>query len=119
MSRLQDTLNLLPRHSIMGRIVHPLFEERRTLAGRMAWIGIVILLAFILLAIFAGMIAPFDPVNPPWDEKDTPPWVNAPIARNDSFQTWTGNWTFASLPAAQRADGVGAVSNRSGDTEEV
>src|SRR3989442_732293 len=33
----------IPRHSIVGRIVHPLFEERKTLAGRMSWIGLGLL----------------------------------------------------------------------------
>ena len=44
--RLEDWV---PRHSILGRIVHPLFEERRTLAGRMSWIGLFILIAFLIL----------------------------------------------------------------------
>ena len=119
MPRLRRLLDVLPRHSILGRLVHPLVEDRHTLAGRMAWIGIFILLAFIFLAIFAGVIAPYDPVNPPWDEKDTPPWSNAAVPRNESFQTWTGNWSFTSFRFAQRADGVGAISNGSDQVEEV
>src|SRR3990172_4792789 len=50
-----------PRPSIVGRIFYPLFEERRTLAGRMSWIGLGILVAFLVVAVGANIIAPFDP----------------------------------------------------------
>lgn len=105
-------MNLLPRHSIIGRLVHPIFEERRTLAGRMSWIGIGIILAFLFIALFANVLSPFDPFLLQ-DEKDIPPWTNAPVARNETFTVWAGNWT--GLPSAQSVDGVGARSNRSGE----
>ena len=105
--RLEDWI---PKQSIVGRIVHPLFEERRTLAGRMSWIGIGILVAFLVVAIGANLIAPFDPILPV-DEKNIPPWTEAVVPRNESFTAWSGNWT--SIAAGQRIDGLGAVSNRS------
>ncbi len=110
----RGALDWLPRHSVVGRIVHPLFEERRTLAGAMTWIGIGIIIAFLLIALLAGLFAPFDPICL-CDEKDVPPWTNAPIARNVSFQAWnvfTTEW--ANVSNAIRADGVGATSAATG-----
>jgi peptide/nickel transport system permease protein len=103
----------LPRHSILGRIVHPLFEERRSLAGAMTWIGIGIIIAFLVVALFANFLAPADPILL-YDEKDVPPWTNAVIPRNQSFQAWTTNWT--DVVAATRFDGVGALSNTTGQS---
>jgi len=104
----------LPRHSIVGRIVHPLFEERRTLAGRMTWIGLGLLVAFIVVAVGANVIAPFDPILPA-DEKNVPPWTEAVVNRNETFTGWTGNWTL--LSAAQSINRVGATSNLAGQVE--
>jgi len=103
----------IPRHSIVGRVAHPLFEERRTLAGRMSWIGLVILVAFLVVAIGADVISPFSPIVPV-DEKNLPPWTIATISRNETFTGWSGNWTFVS--AAQTINGAGA---RSTDTSQV
>jgi len=62
---------LLPR-SVLGRLLHPLIAERRTLAGILAWIGLGITIGFILIAILAPIIAPIGqiaaftyPVNQP------------------------------------------------------
>ncbi len=82
----------IPRHSIVGRILHPMFEERGTLAGRMSWIGLGLLIAFLVVAVGANVIAPFDPILP-LDAINVPPWTEATIARNQSYETWTGNWT--------------------------
>jgi len=113
---LQGVLKGLPRHSILGRLVHPLFEERRTLAGRMSWIGLVILAAFIFIALFAGVLSPFDPLALA-DERNVPPWSNAPVARNETYTAWIGNWTEVSW--GQSVNGTGARSNVSGQYEEV
>ncbi len=51
------------RRSFLGKLLSPLFEERRTLAGIMTWVGLFIFLGFIVLAIFAPIIAPFDPTT--------------------------------------------------------
>ena len=103
--RLEDWI---PRHSIMGRIVHPLFEERRSLAGRMSWIGLFILIAFLIVALGADLIAPFDPILPV-DAKYIPPWTIVVVSRNETFTGWEGNWTY--VPFAQTANGTGARSN--------
>ena len=63
--------------------------------------------AFKLVAIFAPFLAPFDP-ELYVDEKNIPPWQNAPVARNESFQGAVGNWTSPYL--ANEVDGAGAVS---------
>ncbi len=106
----------LPRHSIVGRVWYPLLEERRTLAGAMCWIGIAIILAFLFVAAFGPLLAPFDPFLYV-DEKNVPPWQNAPIARNESFQAAVGNWT--NPYQAVEVDGLGALSTRVNDTETV
>ncbi len=106
----------LPRHSILGRIVHPLFEERRTLAGRMSWIGLVLLAGFLVVAVGANLLAPFDPILPK-DEKHVPPWTLITVPRNETFTGWTGNWTL--IVAAQEIDGFGARSTRAGEVEQL
>jgi peptide/nickel transport system permease protein len=98
----------VPKHSIVGRIVHPLFEERRTLAGRMSWIGLTILVGFLVVAIGANLFAPFDPLALA-DEKNLPPWTVVVVPRNESFTGWFGAWT--SMPAATTVNGVGATSD--------
>ena len=56
---------------------------------------------------------PFDP-NGLVDEKNIPPWTNAPVLRNESFQSnRTSSWTNAT--SANRVEGIGSVSNRTGD----
>ena len=79
----------IPRHSIVGRIVHPLFEERRTLAGRMSWLGLFLLVAFLVVALGANVLAPFDPILPV-DAINIPPWTEMPIPRNESYTAWMG-----------------------------
>src|SRR5437867_13240060 len=113
--RLRGILDLLPRQSILGRLIHPLVEERRTLAGRMSWIGVFIIAAFIFTALLAGLIAPYDPLKLA-DEKDVPPWTNAAVARNETFAVWTGNWSARTIARAQAVDGSGARSNLTGET---
>lgn len=106
----------IPRHSIVGRVWYPLLEERRTLAGAMCWIGIVLILLFLFIAALAPFLAPFDPLLYV-DEKNVPPWQNAPIARNESFQAAVGNWS--NPYQALEVDGVGTASAQVNDTETV
>ena len=101
----------IPRHSIVGRIVHPLFEERRTLAGRMSWIGLGLLVAFIVAALGANLIAPFDPILPV-DAINVPPWTEMTVVRNESYAAWTGNWT--SIASGQKIDAIGMASGAPG-----
>jgi len=128
---LSRLVNKLPRHSIIGRLVHPLLEERRTLAGRMSWIGIAIIAAFLFIALFAGFVAPFNPLALA-DQKDIPPWTNAPVLRNNSFVTANGTWYsvenvsgvltpvgFLYGGNAQSVNNVGSTSIRPGQYVEV
>lgn len=106
----------LPRQSILGRIVHPLVDERKTLAGRMSWVGIGIILVFLFIAVFANVLAPWDPIGLS-DEQNTPPWTNAAVTRNESFGGWLPPASFTSLGRAQRLDGLGAVSTLANETD--
>lgn len=110
----KPTEEWLPRHSILGRVWYPLLEERRTLAGAMCWIGIVIIALFLIVAIFSPFLAPFDP-ELYVDEKNVPPWQNVPVPRNVTYQKATGNW--ASNYSAQYVDGIGALSTAANQTE--
>ena len=55
--------SLLGPRTFLGRFLHPLFEQRRTLAGRLSWLGMLVLLAFIFIAIFAPFLAPYNPTQ--------------------------------------------------------
>jgi peptide/nickel transport system permease protein len=105
---------LIPRSSVLGRVWYPLLEERRSLAGMLSWIGVGIIVAFLGLALFAGVLAPFDPYALA-DEKDLPPWTNAPVSRNETFTVWSGSWTAPAL--AQSVNGAGAQSTVPGEIE--
>jgi peptide/nickel transport system permease protein len=115
---VERVLSWLPRHSILGRVVHPMFEERKTLAGRMTWIGLFIIAAFVFIAIFAGVLAPYDPIQLS-DEHDVPPWTNAPVSRNETFSAWSGNWTTAfrqyTVSWAQGVNGTGVTTKTAGE----
>lgn len=106
----------IPRHSILGRIVHPLFEERRSLAGRMSWIGLFLLASFLIVALGANIIAPFDPYLPV-DAINVPPWTETTVFRNESYAAWIGNWT--NVAAGQKIDGVGMMSSIPGNRSEL
>jgi len=54
---------VLPR-PFLGRLLYPLMENRRTLAGVLSWIGLGIVVAFIVIAILAPILAPY-PVQGP------------------------------------------------------
>ncbi len=106
----------IPRHSIVGRIVHPLFEERRTLAGRMSWLGLFLLVGFLVVALGANVLAPFDPILPV-DAINVPPWTEMSIPRNESYTAWMGNWT--QVASGQKIDGIGMFSTTPGQVEEL
>jgi peptide/nickel transport system permease protein len=106
----------IPRHSIVGRIVHPLFEERRTLAGRMSWLGLFLLVGFLVVALGANVMAPFDPILPV-DAINVPPWTEVVIPRNETYTAWMGNWS--QVASGQRIDGMGMVSTAPGEVEEL
>ncbi len=82
----------------------------------MSWIGFALLGAFLVVAVGANLIAPFDPILP-LDEKNVPPWTVLDVLRNESFSAWTGDWT--AILAAQSIDGNGARSTQAGDVERL
>jgi peptide/nickel transport system permease protein len=103
---------LVRRSSIVGRVWYPLVEERKSLAGVLSWLGVAILVAFLFIAIFADVLAPYSPFAFV-DEKDVPPWSNTAIPRNETFTGWTGTWVSPS--GAQSVNGIGARSLNPGD----
>src|SRR2546425_5908166 len=80
----------VPQHSIVGRVLFPLLEERRSLPAVLTWMGVVIVLAFILVAFLAPLLAPWDP-NAFVDERDVPPWTNAPILANSTYFSFSAS----------------------------
>lgn len=60
------------RISVVGRLVGSFIRESRTLAGIIVWIGIVIVLTILGLAILAPFVAPYDP-NTKVAAPETPP----------------------------------------------
>src|SRR5437867_11502918 len=74
----------IPSHSILGRILFPLLEERRSLPAILTWMGIAIVLVFFLIAFLSPVLAPWDP-QAFWDGPDFPPWSNAPGLSNSTY----------------------------------
>src|SRR2546425_11416002 len=86
---LADSLRRwVPPHSILGRVLFPLLEERRSLPAVLTWIGVAIILSFVLIAFLAPLVAPADPYAFV-DEPDVPPWTNAPILANSTYYTFS------------------------------
>src|SRR6058998_3257436 len=98
----------VPRHSIIGRVLFPLLEERRSLPAVLTWIGLIVVLAFIFIALLAPVIAPWDPYAFV-DERDVSPWTNAPILANSTYFSFApSNWT--DMTFGQAIDGRSASS---------
>lgn len=104
----------LPRHSILGRVIFPLLEERRSLPVVLTWIGLVVVILFVLTALLAPVIAPWDP-QAFVDEKDVPPWTNAPILANSTFFSYSST-TWTDVVYAQTVGSGSAVSVAPNDT---
>ena len=49
------------RTSLVGRLIGTFIGQSRTVAGILVWIGIAVVLAIIVMALFAPFLAPFDP----------------------------------------------------------
>src|SRR5256885_10311881 len=112
--RLQLILASIPKGSLLGRLVHPLVEERRTLAGRMAWIGLFMLVGFIVVALLADLIAPYNPTLIV-DDSNVPPLAVVVIEKNFSF-TLAGPTNWSNPNDAKTNDGRLAVSSNVSDT---
>jgi len=80
----------------------------------MSWIGLGLLVAFLVVALGANVIAPFDPILPT-DAIHVPPWTTMTVVRNETYAAWlaVGNWTQPSF--GQKIDGRGTLTNATGD----
>src|SRR2546430_2169031 len=106
---LADSLRRwVPPHSILGRVLFPLLEEKRSLPAVLTWIGLVTVVAFILMAFFAPLLAPWDPYAFV-DERDVPPWTNSPILANSTYFSFSV-WGWANMTYGQAIDGRRASS---------
>jgi len=99
----------IPSHSILGRILFPLLEERRSLPAILTWMGIAIVLGFVLIAFLAPVLAPWDP-QAVGDGPDVPPWSNAPVLSNSTYYSFsTSSWV--NMTDGQAIDGRSASSS--------
>src|SRR6266704_5082161 len=106
---LADSLRKwIPRHSILGRVLFPLLEERRSLPAVLTWIGIGIVVLFVLIAFLSPVLAPWDPLAFV-DGPDVPPWSNAPIVSHSTYFSFSSpGWL--NLTAGQAIDGLCVTS---------
>src|SRR5437870_13898684 len=104
----------VPPHSILGRVLFPLLEERRSLPAVLTWMGLGAVVAFVLIAFLAPLLAPADPYAFV-DERDVPPWTNAPILANSTYYTFsTSRWM--NVTYGQAIDGRSATSATANDS---
>src|SRR3970282_270298 len=80
----------IPRQSITGRVLFPLLEERRSLPAVLTWIGLGMLIAFIVIAFTAPLLAPWNPIDFV-DGPDVPPWRNSPLLANSTYFAFTAS----------------------------
>ena len=99
----------IPRHSILGRVLFPLLEERRSLPAVLTWIGIGIVVLFVLIAFLSPVLAPWDPLAFV-DGPDVPPWSNAPIVSNSTYFSFSSNG-WLNMTDGQAIDGRSATSS--------
>src|SRR5438094_162499 len=86
---LADSLRRwIPRQSILGRILFPLIEERRSLPAVLTWLGIGIVIVFVFIAIASPLLAPWDPYAFV-DGPDVPPWTTAPVLANSTYASFS------------------------------
>src|SRR3989454_9768032 len=112
---LADSISAwVPRHSIIGRVLFPLLEERRSLPAVLTWIGLIVVLAFIFIALLAPVIAPWDPYAFV-DERDVPPWTNAPILANSTYFSFSAS-RWMNVTYGQAIDGRSATSATANDS---
>jgi peptide/nickel transport system permease protein len=67
-----------------------MIENRRTLAGVMSWIGLIILLAFVVIAVLAPLISPYSPTPTKFDTPPNQPpslahWMGTDVLGRDVF----------------------------------
>jgi peptide/nickel transport system permease protein len=104
----------IPRHSIIGRVLFPLLEEKRSLPAVLTWIGIGIVVAFVLIAFLAPLFAAWDPLAFV-DGPDVAPWSNAPIVANSTYFSFSpSGWV--NMTDGQAIDGRSATSSTVNDS---
>lgn len=107
----------IPRQSILGRVLFPLLEERRSLPAVLTWIGVGIVIAFVGIAFLAPVLAPWNPLDF-GDAPDVPPWTNAHVLANSTYFAFSAsNWT--SMTNGQVADARAASSAGVNDSVDV
>ncbi|TLZ95786.1 MAG: ABC transporter permease [Methanobacteriota archaeon] len=112
---LADSLRRwIPRQSILGRILFPLIEERRSLPAVLTWLGIGIVIVFVFIAIASPLLAPWDPYAFV-DGPDVPPWTNAPVLANSTYFSFSPT-PWMNMTAGQAIDGRDATSKGINDT---
>ncbi|TLZ65324.1 MAG: ABC transporter permease [Methanobacteriota archaeon] len=66
-----------------------MIQKRRTLAGILSWVGLGLLVSFILIALLAPLIAPYDPIQINVNEVNKPPsaahWMGTDYLGRDLF----------------------------------
>jgi peptide/nickel transport system permease protein len=82
----------------------------------MSWIGLGLLVTFLVVALGANLLAPYDPILPV-DAINVPPGTTMTVHRNETFQAWLGNWS--QVPSGQKIDGKGMVSTVPGQVEQL
>ncbi len=71
----------------------------------MSWIGLGLLVAFLVVALGANVIAPFDPILPT-DAIHVPPWTTMTVVRNETYAAWLApSGTGPSRRSARRSTG--------------
>src|SRR3972149_2024466 len=101
----------IPRQSITGRGLFPLLEERRSLPAVLTWIGLGILIAFIVIAFTAPLLAPWNPIDFV-EGPDVPPWRTPPLLANSTY------FAFTASPWLNMTDGQ-AIDNRAASSTTV
>src|SRR2546428_13472617 len=104
----------VPGPSILGRVLFPLLEERRSLPAVLTWMGVVIVVAFIVVAFLAPLLAPWNPYAFV-DERDVPPWANAPILANSTYYSFSAS-RWMNVTYGQAIDGRSATSATANDS---
>lgn len=74
---------LEPSSSSVARLFHLLVQERRSLAGVMFWIGVLVFFAFIFVGIAAPLIAPYDPLQTFLTPPNQPPSLQHVMGTDD------------------------------------
>src|SRR5207244_13170354 len=88
--------------------------ERLSVLAVLTWIGIGIVVLFVLIALLSPVLAPWDPLAFV-DGPDVPPWSNAPIVSNSTYFSFSSpGWL--NMTDGQAIDGRSATSSTVNDS---